>query len=43
MVTRCRAGRLFLAFVVMLTAFYSATYVDSRYLRDWAAEANGIE
>jgi len=43
MVTRRRTSRLFLAFVVLLTAFYSATYIDSRYLRDWAAEANGVD
>jgi hypothetical protein len=40
---RDRARGLLLAGFVLLIAFYAATYLDSRYLRDWAAEASGVD
>jgi hypothetical protein len=43
MQTRRRASGLLLAGFVLFIAFYAATYLDSRYLRDWAAEASGVD
>jgi hypothetical protein len=43
MPTRRRVNGLFLAGFILFVAFYAATYVDSRYLRDWAAEASGVD
>jgi hypothetical protein len=35
--------RIVLVLLVLLTAFFSATYVDSAWLRDWAGLAEGVE
>jgi hypothetical protein len=35
--------RLVVGLLALLLVFYSATYVDSRWLRDWEALAAGVE
>lgn len=36
-------ARLLLAALVLVFAFYAVTYIDSRWVRDWAALAAGVE